>query len=771
MQSEITTQANAVSADTTVISTDTASEAASVLEMDFGKEQPIEHVPYSRLRISPLNARTKPLTGIAGLADNIAAKGLLQNLVVHFIKGSRSKQPKLGVCAGQRRLAALDLLYKDRRIATDYPVPVRIVSEGEAFAVSLIENSQREALDVFDLIVSFKRLADEGKRIEYIAALFTVSPLTVKRRLKLADVSPKLLALLREDDAITLDQLAALALVDDHETQERLWFEAPNEWQRAPHYLRQAITRAEIDASRSRLVKFVGLEAYEAAGGYVRRDLFSDEQNAGFVADAELLQRLISEKLDAAAEEVRAEGFGWIETRIERDYSELNSFGRLEPVQRPYTDDEQRELDALNMQRDDLAAQFDALEEGDEDAYEEAERLETVLDAANTAVDNFAKRAEMWDVQQIAEAGAFVMVGPNGELMIERGLVRPESKATLEEQGAIVSGLADASDTSISTGTAAPKERPIHSATLCQRLTAHRTAAVQAELTKRPSVALAVLLHRLVPVAFPKRYRQGIDANSLQLNGTCTHDKLISAADDMPASVAWAVIDTQRQQWEATLPSRRADLLPWLIEQDPGTTLLDLLAFCTASLVDGISGTEKPHAVNAISQVLELDMMRYWTPTRVSYFDHVSKARIIDVVTNAVSPKAAADLQKMNKGAEAAAAELHLAQVKWLPEILTDQVSPCVNHFDPDDEDEDRYESDASDDDRDNGDAGGYSPKDDDVGDATNGVNDANSAEGTDPSATNSTVGNGESYLAVVAETPAWPFPTAASVEAQQRMR
>ena len=128
MQSEITTQANEVSVDTTVISTDTANEAASVLETDFGKEQPIEHVPYSRLRISSLNARTKPLTGIAGLAANIAAKGLLQNLVVHLIKGSRSKQPKLGVCAGQRRLSALDLLYKDGRIPADYPVPVRIVS-------------------------------------------------------------------------------------------------------------------------------------------------------------------------------------------------------------------------------------------------------------------------------------------------------------------------------------------------------------------------------------------------------------------------------------------------------------------------------------------------------------------------------------------------------------------------------------------------------------------------------------------------------------------
>ncbi|MFP3248626.1 MAG: hypothetical protein RXR20_29405, partial [Paraburkholderia sp.] len=57
---------------------------------------------------------------------------------------------------------------------------------------------------------------------------------------------------------------------DNHVTQEHVWFDA-NDWQRQPNYLRQAITRAEIDASRSRLVRFIGLDTYEAAGGYYRQ--------------------------------------------------------------------------------------------------------------------------------------------------------------------------------------------------------------------------------------------------------------------------------------------------------------------------------------------------------------------------------------------------------------------------------------------------------------------------------------------------------------------
>ncbi|MDR6495205.1 ParB-like chromosome segregation protein Spo0J [Paraburkholderia terricola] len=67
----------------------------------------------------------------------------------------RGKQPKLGVCAGQRRLAALDLLFSQGRITKDYQVPVLIVGEGEALAASLIENREREPMHIADECVAF----------------------------------------------------------------------------------------------------------------------------------------------------------------------------------------------------------------------------------------------------------------------------------------------------------------------------------------------------------------------------------------------------------------------------------------------------------------------------------------------------------------------------------------------------------------------------------------------------------------------------------------
>ncbi|MGF6766155.1 ParB-like chromosome segregation protein Spo0J [Paraburkholderia sp. GAS33] len=226
------------------------------------------------------------------------------------MKGSRSKNPPLGVCAGKRRNAALDLLFESGRITPEFPVPVMIVSEAEALAASLIENLQREPMHPADAAVAFKLLTDEGRSIDYVAALFGTKPFDVRRNLKLANVSPKLLDLFRNDE-MTYEHVSALALTDDHDIQERLWFGAVNSWQRNPSNLRAAITREEVDARNSSLVSFVTVKAYEEAGGYVRHDLFSAETDAVYLGDPELLQRLAAEKMVGIAQQLSADGWSF----------------------------------------------------------------------------------------------------------------------------------------------------------------------------------------------------------------------------------------------------------------------------------------------------------------------------------------------------------------------------------------------------------------------------------------------------------------------------
>ena len=179
--------------------------------------QDMRLVPLTPLRSRPSmrNVRKSRRASIPELAASILRVGLLQNLtVVVSVDGQHYE-----VVAGGRRLAALKLLAKRRRIAKDYQVPCLLVADASARTASLTENVQREAMHPADQFEAFASLVAEGRPVEDIAADFGVTPLVVQRRLKLANVSPRLLEDYRSD-AVTLDQLMALAITDDHAAQE-----------------------------------------------------------------------------------------------------------------------------------------------------------------------------------------------------------------------------------------------------------------------------------------------------------------------------------------------------------------------------------------------------------------------------------------------------------------------------------------------------------------------------------------------------------------------
>ncbi|WP_134549273.1 ParB/RepB/Spo0J family partition protein, partial [Pseudomonas aeruginosa] len=204
-----------------------AIEAAAPLEMADPSKNLIL-VPLSQLlpRRSKRNARKMPRLSIPELAASIARIGLLQNLIVILSADGEAYE----VVAGDRRLTALKLLAKKKRIPADYEVPCLLVPDASARTVSLAENLMREQMHPADQFAACAALVKEGRPIEDIAADFGVSPLVVQRRLKLANVSPRLMADYRAG-GVTLEQLMALTITDDHAAQEAAFYGAP-EWQR-----------------------------------------------------------------------------------------------------------------------------------------------------------------------------------------------------------------------------------------------------------------------------------------------------------------------------------------------------------------------------------------------------------------------------------------------------------------------------------------------------------------------------------------------------------
>lgn len=181
-------------------------------------------IPLSALKSSAANVRrTDAKAELEALAASIEAHGLLQNLTVE-----PGPSGTFHVVAGGRRLAALKLLAKRKRLAKDVPVPCKVIDGGAtASELSLAENVVRIPLHPADQFTAFSALQVDGLGAEEIAARFGVSPVVVRQRLKLAAVSPRLMEVYRQG-GMDLDQLMAFAISDDHAAQERVWFEALN---------------------------------------------------------------------------------------------------------------------------------------------------------------------------------------------------------------------------------------------------------------------------------------------------------------------------------------------------------------------------------------------------------------------------------------------------------------------------------------------------------------------------------------------------------------
>ncbi|AUL45904.1 chromosome partitioning protein ParB [Bordetella trematum] len=637
-----------------------AASQAERVEQEMTAPQRI-HVPVSQLRASRRNVRKTRAVGqsIEALAASIERVGLLQNLTVTAAASGEHYE----VVAGGRRLAALKLLVKSKRLDAGWQVPCLLVQTHDARTVSLTENVQREAMHPADQFEAFAALVKEGRPIEDIAADFGVTPLVVQRRLRLANVSPRLMADYRADQ-VNLEQLMALSITDDHAAQEAAFYDAP-EWQRGPHALRERLTERDVDASHP-LVRFVGLDAYEAAGGSIRRDLFAEDDSGIYLDDFNLLERLVREKLDSLAEPVRAEGWAWVQAVPQFSYADRQAFQAAPQVDREPTAQEARRMAALRsrIERTDVA-----LDEADEAEDEVNTRMlekhrASLLAKLSAVEDGLSSYAP----EILSVAGAVVSVDREGQPVIYRGLLREaEAKAlhTLERlrQGFTQSGI---EDDGVNNGDDDAPAKTGISDRLARRLSAHRTAAVQVELSRRPQVALAVLAHNLVQTTIQDNGYWS--ASVLEVNATRKGD-FEQSAPYWPHSPAAIDLHEQVQAWRDRLPSDRDALLAYLIDL-PQPELLNQLALCTALTVNlTVMRADQSQPGQEIAQAVALDMATWWKPTAESYFQHLPKAAILEAVGE-YAPSEVSRLSKLKKAALVSEAERLVAATGWMPGYL-----------------------------------------------------------------------------------------------------
>lgn len=605
---------------------------------------PILEIPLSQLTLSDLNVRkTRTKADIEAMAASVLAEGLLQNLLVH-----PAEESKFAVVIGGTRLAAMQLLARDGKVPADYLVvcDVRPANDASLTAKSLAENFRRSQMNPVEEFRAFDLLRQQGKSSEEIAASEGTTLRHVEQRLKLAAVSPKLIDIAHKGE-MTMAQLMAFTISDKPREQEKVWRELP-EWAKRQgdgENIRATLTEKQIDASQSALAKFVGVDAYEAAGGHRNRDLFADESNPGYITNPKLLMRLADDRLTAIAKPLRSEGWKWVEIRPDFDWQEQQ---KLQTIRATLSEEQVAEITGYEAEQAQL---LEGTGDDDGNLNDKDSQTYNELEEKIAAV----RAAAGFTLAQKSVAGVIVTIRQSGEAEIKRGLVKPDDFKAAKKLDPKVPKANGADHEP-------EKPRPEFSVALIEELTAHRTLAMQAKVASNPKVAMVALIDCLM---------SGGQGSAIQITTRPPHLNPIigDGIAKTPAAKELAAATREATKGIPRDPAKRWD---WLMQQSP-TRLQAILAAEIAPAVDAVqrkfNGADRG-AADQLATALKLDMSEYWHATAEGYFGRVSKTQAIAAVTEAAGEATARNMDGMKKAVLAVAAEKAVKGKGWIPAIL-----------------------------------------------------------------------------------------------------
>ncbi len=557
-------------------------------------------IAVSRLEKSPLNARrTAAKVGIMELKASLLAHGLMQNLVV-----TDTGDGTYRVIAGGRRLEAIHSLQAEGKLPKDFAVPCQVVTESHALEMSLAENTVRLAMHPADQFEAFAALIDQGESASDVAQRFGVEESLVLKRMKLARIAPDLLQEYRED-GLTLECLMAFTVTDDHRRQLKV-FKSLQDWQKDdPKAIRAALTEKMVEAS-DKLARFVGLNAYETAGGSTRADLFGDEV---YLEKPEVLQRLAEQKLDSIRKQLEAEGWGWVEINPDRDYDAVHRCGRLQPrlVGVP------AELVDLKSELDDqLSVIEQALEDTEsDDLLNQQEAIHERLEEVERQLAGYVG----FDDTQKTLAGCYVSIGQDGTVFLDKGLVKAENRKLLAKLLGTEGGDGIAGK---------PKAKPAMTESLRRDLAAERLQVAKVEIARHPAIALDVLTFKAASVLLGKRrVADGPDVEfklpkpGKQREASVADHELVEIEKALPTD--WFKAATEAKRFEA-------------FRSLPEAARLDLLAYCVALTLQPKLGPvegDQATAYDAALSLTEASVAGYWRPTKDNFLSRITRDQLL----------------------------------------------------------------------------------------------------------------------------------------------
>ncbi|MCD1649635.1 ParB/RepB/Spo0J family partition protein [Marinobacter adhaerens] len=593
-------------------------------------------ISLKNLTLSPLNVRKVKTSAEedAQLRALIESQGVLQNLIVI---PSPDAEGRYEVIAGGRRLSALNHLLAEGKIDAEFPVRCVVKTESEAIEASLAEN-YRSDMHPADRFVAYKAMLDAGRSIEDIAKRFGKTVTEVKKLLKLGAVSPVILDAFRSQE-MNFDMVMAFTVTDDQKAQESVFAEVKDQYHPSPRFVRQKLLNTDVTTDDTTF-KFVGQEAYEAAGGTLSEDLFADSQ---YVNDVDLLNRLADEKLDKLQESFKAEGWGFVEATLDGGYSHPLRFAPCidgETITAP--DSVIQEFEAKERELEGLMEA--APDHEDEEANERFRQLNEELNDLKATID--ASR-EFSDEQKQSTGVLLSVDFRTGELVTKVGIALPKKQPekAQNEDG---------------TTTEAPK--PTESHALKSDLEAYRLQALEAAMMQKAEICLDMTIFTMAKavLAGSTWYQRplGID---LDVN-------TFSATKDIEETSAAAEIRKHRDALDLSWLAQEGDLEQFKAFQKLSrASKLNILAHCSAQTLRCATNEVEQY----VAEQIKFDLSKHWQPTKANYFNRIKKGKLIEILKDLKGDEFALSQADAKKGDLATILDELDETTGWLPESLT----------------------------------------------------------------------------------------------------
>lgn len=631
---------------------------------------PILYVAAAACTKSPSNVRKRSdPTADAQLEANIEAKGVIQNLI--GVPVAR-KKGHYRITGGGRRLDRVHNLIARGVFPPDYVVPVMVMkSASDAIETSLSENFFKLTMNPADACRAFQDIIEiEKKTPADVAKRFGLTERFVLGRLRLANLAEPVFDALR-DEEITIEVATAYASTSDTDRQAAVFAQlAGNYYRSNVSEIRRMLASGSYKGGDPKAL-LVGREAYQAEGGRIDSDLFSDSASETWL-DGDLLDRLARERLEAAATALRErDGFAEVRTvaAVSVPYSETYQLKRLTGTPTPLTP----EAEARRIEIETEIASIEAEAEQAEDYTEEqSERIEALEEELETVTDT---KAMISDEQRVG-AIAYLVLDAEGQPHLHEDLfVAPVAEGEADEGE---DGDADAAGDGEGQDQADVDDGPKYTQRLSDELAIMKTELLAVHVASNPHFALDLGIFFMVDSA--TRTFGSYDVPS-EIRAQAPTPRVHAFESGTLAAERWTEIDQalDRGWTEASEAMERYDGFCALDDEKRAAWLAWAVA---RTLQSSSPGSKADRFLDHLGRKLGIDVAAWWRPTARNFFDRISKAAILglfDAVggTDLRSRYAAArkfDLaasaEKLFAGQIIVDAEVKERALAWLPPVM-----------------------------------------------------------------------------------------------------